>query len=100
MWGISITASDVTKNGGNPSWPSHLGSFSGASYAAAVGVYKRINTLLYNVIPETDIRKQWWVDEDLHSDLLNGQVWGKLVDRTFLHIQLPTLKWLMCLIQM
>ena len=77
MWGISITASDVTKNGGNPSWPSHLGSFSGASYAAAVGVYKRINTLLYNVIPETDIRKQWWVDEDLHSDLLNGQVWGE-----------------------
>lgn len=76
MWGISITASDVTKNGGNPSWPSHLGSFSGASYAA-VGVYKRINTLLYNVIPETDIRKQWWVDEDLHSDLLNGQVWGE-----------------------
>ena len=76
MWGISITASDVTKNG-NPSWPSHLGSFSGASYAAAVGVYKRINTLLYNVIPETDIRKQWWVDEDLHSDLLNGQVWGE-----------------------
>ena len=36
MWGISITASDVT-----------------------------------------DIRKQWWVDEDLHSDLLNGQVWGE-----------------------
>lgn len=32
---------------------------------------------MYNVIPETDIRKQWWVDEDLHSDLLNGQVWGE-----------------------
>ena len=58
IWGISITASDVTKNGGNPSWPSHLGSFSGSAYAAAVGVYKRINTLLYDQIPDTDIRKQ------------------------------------------
>lgn len=77
MWGISITASDVTKNGGNPSWPSHLGSFSGSAYAAAVGVYKRINTLLYDQIPDTDIRKQWWVDENLHSDLLNGLTWGK-----------------------
>lgn len=76
MWGISITANDVTQNGGNPSWPSHLGSFSGSSYAAAVGVYKRINTLLYDEIPATDIRKQWWVDKDLHSDLLNGLTWG------------------------
>lgn len=77
IWGISITANDVTKKGGNPSWPSHLGSFSGSSYTAAVGVYKRINTLLYNQIPNTDIRKQWWVDENLHSDLLNGQNWGE-----------------------
>lgn len=77
LWGISITANDVTQNGGNPSWPSHLGSFSGSSYAAAVGVYKRINTLLYNEIPDTDIRKQWWVDKDLHSDLLNGLIWGE-----------------------
>ena len=77
MWGISITANDVTQNGGNPSWPSHLGSFSGSSYAAAVGVYKRINTLLYDEIPATDIRKQWWVDKDLHSDLLNGLIWGE-----------------------
>ena len=77
MWGISITANDVTQNGGNPSWPSHLGSFSGSSYAAAVGVYKRINTLLYDEIPATDIRKQWWGDKDLHSDLLNGLIWGE-----------------------
>ena len=69
LWGISITANDVTKNYGNPSWPSQLGSFSASAYTAGVGCYKCINSLLYDIIPDSDIRKHWWVNKDLQSDL-------------------------------
>lgn len=54
---------------------SQLGSFSGNAYTVATGMYKCINSLLWNKIPDTDIRKQWWVDESLNSTLLDAMNW-------------------------
>lgn len=74
LWGILIESANITGNGGYASWPSKLVSFSGASYTG-VGCYKRINPLLWNKIPQTDVRKGWWVDENLQSPLLDKITW-------------------------
>lgn len=75
LWGLLIEAANITGNAGLPTWPSKLGSFSGMGYSTGTGCYKRINTLLYNKIPDTDVRKGWWVNEDLHSPLLSTISW-------------------------
>lgn len=75
MWGINVAISNVSKNI-YPTPAGQLGSFSGDSYTAGTGMYKTINTLLYNKIPLSDIRKQWWVNDKLKSEALNGQSWG------------------------
>ena len=72
IWAIDIDKNTVKAY---PTSDSQLGSFSSNGYAAACGVYKRINTLLYNKIPASDVRKGWWVDEKLHSDNLKDAVW-------------------------
>ena len=76
MWGIKMT--DAMVAGSYSSWPSWLGSFSKNAYSTAVGLYAVINTMLYDKIPDTDIRKQWWVDENLHSDNLANITWDGL----------------------
>lgn len=73
MWGILI---EKDKVGGLLSWPSHLGSFSSKGYSTGTGIYKRINKLLYDKIPTTDVRKGWWVDENLHSPNLENCSWN------------------------
>ncbi len=72
IWAIDIDKNTVKAY---PTSDSQLGSFSSNGYTAACGVYKRINTLLYNKIPASDVRKGWWVDEKLHSDNLKDAVW-------------------------
>lgn len=57
-------------------FPSQLGSFSGNSYTAWGGIYRCINQLLWNKIPATDVRRAWWLDEDLHSPYLEGLSWA------------------------
>jgi tetratricopeptide (TPR) repeat protein len=75
MWGLLITNTDVLGQDGLPSWPSKLGSFSASGYATGAGIYKRINSLLWDKIPTTDVRKGWWVDENLDSPLLHQISW-------------------------
>ncbi|MDO4461736.1 MAG: RagB/SusD family nutrient uptake outer membrane protein [Bacteroidia bacterium] len=74
IWGLKFTETMVS--GSYASWPSWIGSFSANAYAAGSQVYDQINTLLWSIIPETDIRKGWWVDENLHSDHLTDVVWS------------------------
>ena len=74
MWGIILTPTNIPD--AYPSWPSVLGSFSGDSYSAGVACYKSINVLLFDKIPETDVRKGWWVDKNLHSANLKNVSWG------------------------
>ncbi len=75
IWGISVSSTNVEKNR-YATVAAHLSSFSSDGYAAGTGCYKRINTLLYNKIPSTDVRKNWWVDDQLHSDALKTVKWG------------------------
>ena len=74
IWGYDMTpeVASVYRYATTSSW---LRSFSGWGYACATQCYSCINKLLYDKIPENDIRKQWWVDEDLNSTLLNGLAW-------------------------
>lgn len=82
IWGCVLTT-EMTKPNTNTSYAttsSWLRSFSGASYSAACQVYTCINTLLYNKIHSTDVRKGWWVDENLESPLLEGLAWPGFPD--------------------
>ena len=74
IWGYDMTpeVASVYRYATTSSW---LRSFSGWGYVCATQCYSCINKLLYDKIPENDIRKQWWVDEDLNSTLLDGLVW-------------------------
>jgi hypothetical protein len=75
MWGIDITKASVVDFPYQTSC-SWQNSFSSNAYAAAVGVWFMINKMLYDKIPATDVRKGWWVDENLHSPLLATVSWG------------------------
>ena len=78
IWGYDMATGLPASLGGNGLYAttsSWLRSFSGNGYAPACQVYTCINTLLYNKIPATDVRKGWWVDENLESPLLAGLKW-------------------------
>ncbi len=82
IWGYDMTTA-LTQAGGNSMYanPSAwLRSFSGYSYSAACQVYTCINKMLWDKIPESDIRKQWWVDENLESTLLDDLKWPGFED--------------------
>lgn len=78
MWGYDMTdvIADQYIYATTSSW---LRPFSGYAYAAGTGCYCYINNLLYDQIPATDVRKNWWVDENLYSPMLDGLSWGSLV---------------------
>ncbi len=74
MWGYDMTQTlaDLYIYANSSSW---LRSFSGYGYSAACQTYCMINSILYNKIPDTDVRKGWWVNEALYSPLLDGLTW-------------------------
>lgn len=72
MWGIIVEETDAVVISGIVNWPSHMGSFNGNGYSTVSGG-KQINKLLFESIPESDVRKGWWLDEEEHSDNLNGE---------------------------
>lgn len=75
LWGYDMTVDNANtyRYATSSSW---IRSFSGWGYSAACGIYARCNTLLYNKIPSSDVRKGWWVDEDLYSPLIEDVSWG------------------------
>ena len=74
IWGISITPeiAEVFKYGTSASW---INAFSGYSYSAGTQNTPCINILLWNKIPETDVRKGWWLDGSKHSPNWAGLTW-------------------------
>ncbi len=91
MWGIDLTQSQVMDAyASSASW---LGSFSASSYAAGVGCYAAINNLLFDKIPSTDVRKGWWVDEDLHSDLLSTISWAGVTGDDISTLEIENVKY-------
>lgn len=78
MWGYDMNDSLANEMlyATSSSW---IRSFSGDSYSAGVGVYSMINSDLYDLIPSSDVRKGWWVNENLYSPLLDSlKSWGDL----------------------
>ena len=69
MWAIVIAETDRVVTSGIVNFPSHMGSLN-YGYAS-VGSWRMINKKLYNEIPDTDVRKGWWLDANKHSDNLN-----------------------------
>lgn len=79
IWGYDMTEA-VAANYAYATTSAWLRSFSNNSYSAACQVYTCINKLLWDKIPSTDVRKGWWVDENLESPLLDGLVWPGFSD--------------------
>lgn len=75
IWGINITQEMVSGNAQYPNSSSWISAFSGDGYAAATQNTPCINTLLYNKIPATDVRKGWWLDENMHSPNWAALTW-------------------------
>lgn len=91
MWGLDMDATTANRfsyatSGGQ------LNSFSSDSYTAGVGCYKDINSLLYNVIPSTDVRKQWWVSDKLQSNILNNITWTTSDGKSYTGKDIATLE--------
>jgi hypothetical protein len=72
MWANIITELNAIVISSIVNMPSHLCSFYTNGYVS-VGAWKKINKPLYDKIPATDIRKQWWLNEDLESTLCAGK---------------------------
>ncbi len=70
MWGVNVAETDRPVTTQICNFPSHMGSF-GYGYASYVGMWRRVNKLLFNSIPATDIRKGWFLDENAQSPNLN-----------------------------
>lgn len=91
IWGIDITT-DMANEASNATSASWVSSFSADGYAAGAGCYAMINTLLYNKISATDVRKGWWVDGNMHSDLLANQAWGSASGDAIAPLQIKDVK--------
>ena len=74
IWGAIINESDLVSGSTMVTWQSWVGSLN-KGYGATQRCYARCNVELYNKIPATDVRKGWWVDENLDSPLLKGLEW-------------------------
>ena len=91
IWAGLYKAADAPANLRNVTWPGHLGSFNGG-YTTSQGLYKRISSLLYKMIPETDVRKGWWIDANLSSPLLNKMTWNGVTGSAISSLTIPNVK--------
>lgn len=92
IWGSIMNESDLVPGAGMmATWQSWLGSFNDG-YATAVSCYARCNTELYNKIPASDVRKGWWVDENLESPLIAGLEWPGYPGVSVAKLQIPEVK--------
>ncbi len=76
MWGMSFSITNIPSDGEYETWVSQFASLSSYSYTTETGCYRAINSHLWNSIPETDVRKGWWVDAELNSPLIAGLQWS------------------------
>ena len=74
IWGINVTTelAAIYPYATSSSW---VCAFSGDGYAPACQIVPRINSLLYNKISATDVRRNWWLDENLHSPNWANLTW-------------------------
>ena len=70
IWANMIVESNDVVQTGIINWPSHMSSLYKDGYTG-VGTYREISSDLYTKISPTDVRKGWWLDENLESPLLD-----------------------------
>lgn len=76
IWANIITENNDIVLTGIVNMPSHLCSFFTDGYVG-VGAWKKINLPLYRKISSTDVRKGWWLDENLASPLVADASYNK-----------------------
>ena len=75
LWAnIIVETNDIVQTG-IVNWPSHVSIFFTDGYTS-VGATRHIASALYDEISETDVRKGWWLNEDLESPLLDAAVYN------------------------
>lgn len=80
IWGCEIAESDLVGNSYNMTWQGWLCSFA-AGYGTRQQCYARCNVELYKRIDANDVRKGWWVDENLKSPLIDNLRWPGYPDK-------------------
>ena len=91
IWAGIYKAADTPANYRNITWGGHLCSFA-RGYTTSQGLYKRINSLLYNMIPDTDVRKGWWINASLESPLLDHMDWDGVTGSAISSLAIPNVK--------
>jgi len=76
IWGMAFTKSMIQTDGEYETWIAQISSLAAYSYTTEVACYRAINSALWNTISNTDVRKGWWVDENLESPLIEGKTWA------------------------
>lgn len=80
LWGVLISPDNDVVTTGIVNWPSHLCSLTGNGYTTGTGSWRYVSSSLYDLIPATDIRKQWFISPDTTSVLVdNASVGGESV---------------------
>ena len=91
IWANMIVETNDVVLTGIVNWPSHMSSLYTDGYTG-VGCYRSISSELYDKIPATDVRKGWWLDENLESPLLQGEgnpyaVWDKYEATPYVNVK-------------
>lgn len=71
LWASIITENNDVVSTGIINWPSHMSIFYVSGYTS-VGATRSIASALYDEIAKTDVRKGWWLNEELQSPLLDA----------------------------
>ena len=76
LWGVLITPDNDVVTTGIINWPSHLCSLTGNGYTTLTGTFRYVSSALYDLIPDTDIRKQWFISPEGTSTLVDNATVG------------------------
>lgn len=76
LWGVLITPDNDVVKTGIINWPSHLCSLTGSGYTTLTGSFRYVSSALYDQIPDTDIRKQWFISPEGTSTLVDNETVG------------------------
>ncbi len=79
IWANIIVETNDIVQSGIINWPSHMSSFYGDGYSG-VGATRWIASALYDEISASDVRKGWWLNEDLESPLLDAPGYNVMKD--------------------
>lgn len=71
MWGFAVNETDRPVTTGICNWPSYMGSFS-YGYASLTPAKRFVSKTLFDQIPDTDVRKGWFLDGTGSSSTLTG----------------------------